>query len=129
MQAAEQNRGTYLDTTLLDPQDTTVLMRIDMTPGITTTNLLQTALPVINALRRQGGYQELDLSYTTFEGYPALHWEFVVNERGQLMRKEDEFFVDGSGNEFGILTQAPDSVYSSVTDGFAALRGTFITFG
>jgi hypothetical protein len=129
VQAAEQNRGTYLDTTLLDPQDSSVLMRIDMTAGITTTNLLQTARPVINSLRRQSGYQELDLSYTTFEGYPALHWEFVVNEGGQLMRKEDEFFIDGSDNEFGILTQAPDSVYSSVTDGFAALRGTFITFG
>jgi hypothetical protein len=78
---------------------------------------------VISSLQGQPGYQQLDLSPDTFDGFPALHWEFLVDEGGVLMHKEDEFFIDTeNGDGVAVLTQAPASEYATLAPAFAGLR-------
>jgi hypothetical protein len=72
---------------------------------------------------QEPGSQQLDLSPTTFNGYPALHWEFLVRESGPVLHEEDEFIVDTtSGDNVAALTQAPESQYAGLASAFAALR-------
>ena len=60
-----------------------------------------------------------------FDGFNALRWEFLVNQGGVLLHKEDEFFVDTNNNAgVAVLTQAPASEYTSDASAFAALRQT-----
>ena len=78
---------------------------------------------MIDALQGQPGYQQLDLSPTTLDGYPALHWEFLVREDGVLLHKEDVFFIDTDNDTgVGILTSAPADQYSELADAFSILR-------
>src|SRR5581483_2522907 len=64
VQDAEQSKGSYLDTTIVSPDDPSILIRVDVTPGANSPNPERAAAPVVAALRREQGYQELD--YTTF---------------------------------------------------------------
>jgi hypothetical protein len=73
-------------------------------------------------LRRQPGYRELALVRTTFNGYDAIYWEFLVSQAGVLLHKVDIFFIDQYGEGLGVLTQAPAAAWSSWASTFAALR-------
>jgi hypothetical protein len=75
-------------------------------------------------LSQEPGYGLLDLSGDTVDGFPALHWEFVVDQNGQILRKEDEFFVDSDdGDGVAVLTQPADR-YANDAVAFADLRQT-----
>ena len=65
------------------------------------------------------------MSPETFDGFPALHWEFLVCESGVLLHKEDVFFIDPDNDTgVGVLTQAPAAEYPDFADSFAQLRST-----
>jgi Trypsin-like peptidase domain len=113
------------DTTIVSSSDPNTLMRIDVkaTGGGATPSAA--AQPVISSTSTQPGYQQLDLSPVTLDGYSALHWEFLVTESGVVMRKEDEFIVDtNTGANVAVLTQAPADKYSALAPEFASLRQT-----
>jgi len=123
--AAEQNKGSYYDTTI---QAGDYLIRIDESPqGSATVD--QAAAPVLKALRAQQGYVEISVDHTTFQGYAAIRWEFEVPEHGVLLHKVDWFFTDEQGRDWGLLTQAPAGQWSQVSDAFAAITSSFAETG
>jgi len=125
IQDAEKPVSYGTDTTFVSPSDSTTLLRVDVTPHISASTPQSAAAPVITALETQPGYQQLDMSPETFDGFPALHWEFLVQESGVLLHKEDVSFIDTDNDTaVGVLTQAPAGEYPDLTDSFAQLRNT-----
>jgi hypothetical protein len=112
VEAAEADRGTYVDTTIRNSANPAIMVRIDVSPGANIGDPVASARRLELALRGQPGYQRLDFRRIDFQGYPALRWEFVVIEKGVPLRKVDVFFEDNAGNGFGVLTQAPASTYA-----------------
>ncbi len=111
--AAEVSKGTYLDTTIVNPDDPTILIRVDVAPGANSPDPITESAKVVAQLRSERGYQQIDFSRFNFAGYDALHWEFVVLESGVLLHKEEIVFTSANGDDFAVLVQAPDSDYSS----------------
>ena len=123
IQDAEQKESYGTDTTFVSPSDPNTLMRVDVSPNTTASNPQSAAQPVIDSLEGQPGYRQLDLSSTTLDGFPALHWEFLVREDGVLLHKEDVFFIDTDNDDgVGILTSAPAGQYLDLASSFSALR-------
>jgi Trypsin-like peptidase domain len=126
VEADEVQKSGYTDTTIRDPADSRTLLRIDLSdnpPG----DALAAAMPVVNALRRQSGYQELALSRTTFNGYDAAYWEFVVPEGGVPVHKVDVFFTNEYGEGVAVLTQTPATRWDSVAAAFKAVRDSYMS--
>jgi len=121
VQAAEQSRGSYLDTTIVSPVDPSIFIRVDVSPGVNSPDPETAAAPVVAALRRQRGYSEIDYSLFNFQGYQALHWEFLVSEGGVLLHKEEVVFTSSNGDDFGVLVQAPASEYGAYSSFFTAV--------
>jgi hypothetical protein len=122
---AERPTGYGTDTTFVSPSDSDTVLRVDVTPNPTASDPQTAAQPVINAIEQEPGYQQIDLSPTTFDGFPALHWEFVVRESGALLHKEDVFFIDTSnGDGVAVLTSAPADQYPGLSSEFSALAQT-----
>lgn len=126
VQDAEQSKGSYLDTTIVSPDDPDILIRVDVTPGASSPDPETAAAPVVAALRRERGYQELGYSLFTFEGYNALYWEFLVPEGGVLLHKEEVVFTSNNGDDFGVLVQAPASVYGAYSSFFADVFNSLV---
>jgi hypothetical protein len=124
VEAAEADRGTYVDTTIRNSANPAVMVRIDVSPGANTGDPVASARRLELALRGQPGYRRLDFRRIDFQGYPALRWEFVVNEKGLSLRKVDVFFEDNEGNGFGVLTQAPGSTYALWRQLFKSTRAS-----
>jgi putative serine protease PepD len=125
IQDAEKPTSYGTDTTFLSPADSTTLLRVDVTPHTTASTPQSAAAPVIAALETQPGYEQLDMSPETFDGFPALHWEFLVRESGVLLHKEDVSFIDTDNDTaVGVLTQAPAGEYPDLADSFAQLTNT-----
>lgn len=123
---AEQNKGTYTDTTFVSPNDSNTLVRVDYSPN-PPSDPMTAAQPVINGLQGQPGYKRLALRRGTFDGFPAVRWKFRVLESGVLLQKEDLFIVGGTGSiGFGVLTQAPASTYAGLAPTFAKLRRSLV---
>ena len=123
--SAEKQYSWGTDTTIEEPGDPNVLIRVDVSQKQTTTNLRAQAQPQMNLLAQQPGYRRLSLTPTTVAGFKALDWEFRVDQSGVLLQKEDVFFVDSNNDEgVGVLTQAPASEYASDAGAFAELRDT-----
>lgn len=101
------------------------MVRVDVTPNAPP-RLEAHARPVIDALRRVPGYRELALRKISFNGYPALWWEFLVPESGVLLHKVDVFFLDESGDGVALLTQAPAADWGSWTTLFATVRSSLV---
>lgn len=122
---AEKAVSYGTDTTFVSPSDSTTLLRVDVTPNTTASTPQSAAAPVVAALEKQPGYQQLDMSPETFDGFPALHWEFLVSESGVLLHKEDVSFIDTDNDTaVGVLTQAPAGEYPDLADSFAQLTNT-----
>ena len=96
-----------------------------MTPNTTASTPQEAAAPVIAVLEKEPGYQQLDMSSETLDGFPALHWEFLVRESGVLLQKEDVSFIDTDNDTaVGVLTEAPAGEYSALADSFSLLRNS-----
>lgn len=121
---AEKQERYGSDTTIVSPSDSNTLIRVDVTPHVSATDPQSAAQPVINTISQEPNYQQIDLSSDTFNGYPALHWEFTVTESGISLHKEDEFFIDGNGDAVAVLTQAPADAYPGLSSDLATLRQT-----
>jgi S1-C subfamily serine protease len=119
--AAEQNRGMYYDTTI---EDGDYLIRVDESPN-GTGNPDAAAAPVLKALRREAGYQEISIDHITFDGHDALRWEFEVPQSGVLLHKVDIFFTGNRGGDWGLLVQAPASEWSQVESALSILQSSF----
>lgn len=126
IQDAEQSKGSYLDTTIVSPADPNIFIRVDVTPGANSPDPETAAAPVVAALRRERGYQELGYSLFTFEGYNALYWEFLVPQGGILLHKEEVVFTSGNGDNFGVLVQAPASVYGAYSSFFTSVFDSLV---
>jgi S1-C subfamily serine protease len=126
VETAEASKGGYLDTTIRSTEQSFVMLRVDVTPGLGG-DPMSDAQPVISALRRSPGYRELALRRTTYDGYDAVLWEFTIPESGTTLHKVDVFFVDSAGDEFAVLTQAPSSSYGSWASTFASVRDSLYT--
>jgi S1-C subfamily serine protease len=122
--SAEENKGSYLDTTIRDGD---YLLRVDETPrGPSHGDVNVEAAPEIRAVRGESGYREISLENTTFEGYPALRWEFEVPEHGVVLHKVDTFFIGHAGSEWAILSQAPATNWTQVSAAFDAMQQSFV---
>jgi serine/threonine protein kinase len=127
VKSAEQPHSYGTDTTLVSPTNSDTLLRVDVQANTSTTDPMAAATPVINALRTVPGYQQVDLSRGTFQGFPAVHWEFIVPESGVTLHKEDEFFYDSNNSSsVAILTQAPASQYGRLASDFSTLRQSVV---
>jgi hypothetical protein len=82
-----------------------------VTPGANSPDPITESANVVAHLRSEAGYREIDFSRITFGGYDALHWEFAVPEGGVLMHKEEVVFTSSTGDDFGVLVQAPSYEY------------------
>jgi hypothetical protein len=120
--AAEENKGTYYDTTI---QDGNYLIRIDENPNGSGGTVDDAAAPVLKQLRGESGYQEISLTHVSFNGYGALRWEFEVPEHGVLLHKIDTFFIGNRGGDWAILTQAPASQWDQVASAFDSMASSF----
>jgi S1-C subfamily serine protease len=121
--AAEVNKGTYYDTTIANGD---YLLRVDENPTGGSGGVDAAAAPVLKALRAESGYTEIGLTHTTFEGYPALRWEFEVPEGDVLLHKTDTFFIGDNGSEWAILAQAPASTWNQVSGAFGVIESSFV---
>ena len=125
IQSAEQQHSYGTDTTIVSPTDANTLLRVDVNATSRITDPRTAAQPVINTVSQDTGYHLIDLSPGTFEGFPALHWEFVAETNGVLVQEEDEFFIDpNNGDSVAVLTEAPAAQYPSDASAFAELRQT-----
>jgi hypothetical protein len=125
LETREQDRGSYLDTTIRNPADPLVYLRVDVTPKQPYLTPEEQAAPVVDALRPQTGYQSLGYELTQFAGYPALRWEYLVSEHGVPLRKVNIFFQDTAGNGFALLTEARASAFTPWLRQFAQVRDSF----
>jgi hypothetical protein len=123
----EADKGAYFDTTIRNPDDRSIMLRVDVTPQASSTDPLVESRPVVTALRRAAGYRELDYSVINFGGYDALYWEFLVEESGVVLHKIDVIFVDDKGRSIAVLTQAPASSWDDWTRPFDEIRGSIQT--
>lgn len=122
----EEDLGGYLDTTIRAPDDPEhTFLRIDVSPDVNASDPEKAAAPVIRRLESQPSYELVDSFRFDFNGYDALWWEFRVQERGTLVHKVDIFFIDDYGAGFGLLTQAPESVYYDLLPLFDDIRASF----
>jgi hypothetical protein len=103
---ADEDRGSFLDTTIRHSARDSTFVRVDVSPDSGGTDPAEHARGVERIVSRQEDYRLIDFSRTTFDGRPALRWEFVVTESGEPLRKVDVFFVDAAGNAFAVLTQS-----------------------
>lgn len=127
VETAEKDLGSYLDTTIRDPDDPLhTFMRIDVSPQVNVSDPEAAAAPVIASLEDQLGYELIDYYLFDFGGYNALWWEFRVQEKGALVHKVDIFFIDDEGAGFGFLTQTPESIYYDWLPVFDAIRASFV---
>jgi hypothetical protein len=110
-EASETPKGNYLDTTIRSSKDANKMLRVDVEPNSTSTDVWTNARDVEALLARQSAYRELGFTETTFQGYDAVRWEFVVAEHGVLLHKVDVFFTDDVGDSFALLTQTPAGSY------------------
>ena len=124
VEAAEVAKVGYLDTTIRNRANPQVMLRVDVAPGRAKRDLVSSAQRLERQLRTQPDYRRLDFRRINFEGYDALRWEFLVTERGSLLRKVDLFFETEAGDGFAILTQAPASTYVLWRRLFAQLRNS-----
>ncbi len=122
VETSEADKGSYLDTTIRNSVNPQVMLRVDVAPGGAKGNVVSSARQLEIQLRSQPEYRRLDFRRIRFDGYPALRWEFEVNERGTLLRKVDVFFDTETGDSFGVLTQAPASTYTLWRKLFHQLR-------
>ncbi len=119
--ANETRIGSYYDTTIRDPRDASKMLRIDVVPQATT-DALTNARQVESALSSQPGYREIAFTPTSFNGYDAIRWEFLVDEHGVLLHKVDVMFMDNLGDDIAVLTQAPAPTYEYWKRSFSRLR-------
>jgi hypothetical protein len=124
VETAEAQKPGYLDTTIRNPADPNVYLRVDVNPTVPTSDPLESAAPVVRTLAGEPGYQLLAYERTTFAGYDALHWEYLVPEHGVLLHKIDTFFIDRYGEGFAILTQSQASHWQAWVPTFNKLRGS-----
>jgi hypothetical protein len=87
------------------------LIRVDEDPDSGGT-LDAASDPVIAALEHNPTYGLVSLRHVSFNGIPALRWEFEDTENGVRLHKIDIFFIDAHGNGWGVLVQAPQSVWA-----------------
>jgi S1-C subfamily serine protease len=128
IETAEASKGVYSDTTIRSASDHDTLLRVDVTPGVKG-DPMTPAQQVRAALARQSGYQEIGFARSLFSGYSAVRWEFRVRENGVLLRKTDTFFIDAHGDEFAVLTEAPDASYAKWEPLFGSIRSSLVTYG
>jgi S1-C subfamily serine protease len=118
--------GGNLDTTFSPPGQTGVLLRVDENPNAPAGLTPEAgASSVIAALERDPSYVNLGTTNESFDSYPAFRWEFEVTEDGRRMHKVDEFFIDSEGHGWGILVQAPASLWDEFGPSLDGLRQTF----
>jgi len=109
---AEVNKGSYYDTTITDPADQALLLRVDVSPNAPP-GLDANARPVVADLKPQPGYRQLQYTHSTLNGYDTVYWEFLVREHNVLLHKIDIFFIDQYGDGLAVLAQAPETVWSA----------------
>ena len=102
----------YFDTTLRSDLDPNVMVRIDVTPEAFS-EPAEAGAGVEAYLRRQPAYERLAFESTSFLGYDACVWEFVVEQDDVLLRKADVFFTTENGDSYAVLIQAPADDYRS----------------
>jgi hypothetical protein len=117
--------GGNVDSTFAPAAGGGDLMRVDENPTVGAISLQAAAAPVIAALEKDPSYVNLGVTSDTFDGYPALRWEFQDTENGVQMHKVDEFLIDSAGHGWGILIEAPESVWGQDGPALDSLRQTF----
>jgi hypothetical protein len=105
--------GGNLDTTFSPNGGAgSVLLRVDENPEQGDLTREAASAHEINSLQSQSGYVDLGQTSTTFDGYPALTWEFEDVESGIEMHKIDTFIVEPNGHGWALLIQAPQSLWA-----------------
>jgi hypothetical protein len=117
--------GGNVDSTFEPQGQSGYMLRVDENSSPPVATAAESAAPVIAHLRRDPTYTEIGVSNETFDGVPAVRWEFEVIEGGQRVHKVDEFFIDSSGHGWGVLFQTPQSRW--LQDG-ATLQGYVESF-
>ncbi len=122
--SSEAARSWGTDTTIVSPTDPHTLIRVDVNANPVSRDPSALAQPIIASVAGQPGYRPLGITATSLNGLPAERWEFVVQEAGVLLHKEDEFFTARNGAGIAILTSAPVDAYARLAKRFGALRQT-----
>jgi len=122
---AEESKGSYLDTTIRDSVDATVMLRIDVAPG-SYEDPETKAAEVEAYLVDEPGYRRLRYHRTVFLGYDAFRWDFIVEEDGVLLRKSDIFFTTETGDGVAVLVQAPAAHYRRLAPKLETARHSII---
>jgi len=122
IESQEQDKGSYIDTTVRDPQQSGRMIRVDLAPG-NLADPMTSALALERGLSSEPGYRRIAMTPTTFEGFDAVWWEFVAYEHGVLVHKVDIQFMTGTDG-WAILTQAPETEYSSWSSVFDQVRSS-----
>lgn len=128
VETAEVSKGSYLDTTIRDPVEPEVMVRIDVSPE-TFSDPATVAAEVEEYLVDQPGYRRLRYEPRTFHGYDAFQWDFVVEEDGVLVRKSDIFFTTDAGDGVAVLIQAPARGFRAHRADLERVRGSLAAAG
>jgi hypothetical protein len=128
LETAEVSKGSYLDTTIRDVLDSDRMLRIDVSPA-TFSDPATAAAEVEAYLRDQPGYRRLRYGHTSFLGYDAFRWDFLVREDGVLLRKSDIFFTTDAGDGVAVLIQTPAADYRAHASTLETARRTLTIVG
>jgi hypothetical protein len=118
--------GSYYDTTIRNLDDSSIALRVDVTPQAESVDPEVLAEPVVSAMSRMPGYRQLGYYRTTYQGYDALRWEFLDTETGLSMHKVDILFADNAGEGVAVLTEAPAEEYSNFRETFDAIQASLV---
>jgi S1-C subfamily serine protease len=121
--AAEEDKGSYLDTTIQDPADDGRLIRVDVAPG-NTSDGMTSALKLEAGLRGLPGYRRIALTEIEFQGFPAVRWEYLLDASdGRALRSVNVQFTNGEDG-WAILTRAPDAEFPDWESTFDEVRSS-----
>jgi hypothetical protein len=125
MQTAEARQsGGYTDTTIVGAGNSSLLIRVDVKEHAEYSNVVADARPIIASVQSQPGYRLISERTTTFDGLPAVRWEFLVDQSGVALHKVDLSVLTHNGAGVAILTQARATSWPHWKGHFAEIRNS-----
>jgi serine/threonine-protein kinase len=112
VETSEAAKPGYFDTTIRDPGDPSVYLRVDYSLNASG-SLDSLARPQEVSHSRLSGYDELEFANVTFAGYPAVRWEFVEPQGGTRAHSIDMFLLDDVSTGWAVLVHAPAAGYAA----------------
>lgn len=118
----QTGNGTAQSVDFVDPE-TGAYMRVDWKspPGPSAQGAWEDYEP--SFADQNAGYERIEMTETTFQGYEASHWEYTYGQDSKMHAVNLGFIAGDYG--FALNYQAPESSWDGLLDTFETFRETF----